>query len=188
MGGNIGEIYSVAFSPDSRTIVSGSSDGSLRRWDARNGRPIGLPSLGHKGFVCSVAVSSDGSTLVSGSSDHNLRLWDSKSGQPLGPPLRGHTGSVNSVAFSPDGSSIISGCSDNTMRFWPAPPDWPDKLCFRLTRNMSRKEWSDWVSSSSEIPYTCQCPDLPITPNNPNTDSAREECDANNEIFALTRR
>ena len=36
---HIGRVYSVAFSPDSSTIVSGSSDKTLKVWDAINFRP-----------------------------------------------------------------------------------------------------------------------------------------------------
>ena len=51
---------------------------------------------------------------------------------------------------------------DGTLRLWPAPQAWADRLCGKLVRNMSRLQWREWVSS--EIPYTCQCPELPLTP------------------------
>jgi hypothetical protein len=64
------------------------------------------------------------------------------------------------VAFSPDGRRIVSGSWDQTLRLWPAPEAWPGELCKKLTRNMSRKEWREWVSP--EIEYVEQCPGLPI--------------------------
>ena len=50
----------MAFSPDSKRIVSGSSDKTLRLWDAETGTAIGKPLKGHTGEVWSVAFSPDG--------------------------------------------------------------------------------------------------------------------------------
>ena len=119
-------LNTVAFSPDSRHIVSGGStalngpEGALWLWDAGTGKPIGDAMTGHRGPVNSVAFSPDGSRIVSGSDDTTLRLWDANTRQPIGDPMTGHKGKVTSVAFSPDGSRIVSGSDDNTLRFWDA--------------------------------------------------------------------
>jgi WD40 repeat protein len=67
-------VLSVAFSPDGKTIVSGSNDHTVRLWDLR-GNQIGLPFQGHERGVNSVAFSPDGKVIVSGSDDNTLRLW-----------------------------------------------------------------------------------------------------------------
>jgi hypothetical protein len=63
---------------------------------------------------------------------------------------------------------------DNTLRLWPAPKIWPNLLCAKITRNMTRKEWREHVSP--DIPYTCQCPGLPIPPDNPYSNAKPEIC------------
>src|SRR5712671_3511287 len=110
----------VGFSPDGSRIVSGSSDNTIRLWDAETGDPIGKPLEGHSSDVDSVGFSPDGSRIVSGSSDNTIRLWDAETGDPIGKPLEGHSSLVDSVAFSPDGSRIVSGSWDNTIRLWDA--------------------------------------------------------------------
>ena len=36
-------VWSVAFSPDGKTILTGMLDKTARLWDAATGRPIGQP-------------------------------------------------------------------------------------------------------------------------------------------------
>ena len=110
------DVWSVAFSPDGQTIVSGSEDQTVRLWSL-DGAPIGAPFQGHSSDVTSVAFSPDGQTIVSGSWDHMVRLW-SLDGAPIGAPFQGHSRQVTSVAFSPDGQMIVSGSEDRTVRLW----------------------------------------------------------------------
>ncbi|MBM0744078.1 hypothetical protein JOY44_21055 [Phormidium sp. CLA17] len=106
----------MAFSPDGKTVVSGSEDKTIRLWSL-DGTPLGQPFQGHRSGVKSVAFSPDGKTLVSGSEDKTLRLW-SLDGTPLGQPFQGHRSGVKSVAFSPDGKTLVSGSFDNTIHLW----------------------------------------------------------------------
>jgi WD40 repeat protein len=70
------DIYCIAFSPDGKHIVSGSSDKTVRVWDAQTGAPVGDPFTGHSDSVISVAYSPDGKYIASGSSDNTVRVWD----------------------------------------------------------------------------------------------------------------
>ena len=59
----------VAFSPDGTRIASGSSDDTVRVWDAASGQPIGPSLTGHTDWVFDVAFSPDGTRIASGSGD-----------------------------------------------------------------------------------------------------------------------
>jgi WD40 repeat protein len=113
--GHTGGVNAVAYSPDGSRIVSaGSSDDTLKIWDASSGQELATFS-GHTDYVLAVAYSPDGSRIVSGSLE--LKILDSMSGQEL-TTLSGHTSQINAVAYSPDGSRIVSGSKE--LKIWDA--------------------------------------------------------------------
>jgi WD40 repeat protein len=116
--GHSSSVTSVAFSPDGKTLASGSGDKTIILWDVASHRPIGIPLAGHFGAVWSVAFSPDGKTLASGSEDKTVILWDVASRQPIGQPLTGHSSGLSSVAFGPDGQTLASASWDRTIILW----------------------------------------------------------------------
>lgn len=109
-----GFVFSLAFSPDGKYIVSGSSDNTVRVWEAETGQEIFR--VIHEGVVNSVAFSSDGKYIVSGSSDNTVRLWEVVTRQEIVRMI--HDGAVTSIAISSDGKYIASGSLDNSARVW----------------------------------------------------------------------
>ena len=127
-------VSSVAFSPDGRYALSGSSDKTLKLWDVATGMEV-RTFTGHSKPVLSVAFSPDGHYALSGSGRDRMKfwggLWEPKEGSEdnavklwevaAGKEVRtftGHSKPVLSVAFSPDGRYALSGSNDKTLKLW----------------------------------------------------------------------
>lgn len=110
-----GNVYSVAVSPDSRT-VAGGDETTVRLWDLRTGKERQALD-GHRNTVEAVTFSPDGRLLASGSSDRTIRLWDAATGRELR-QLLGHGKGVTALTFTTDGKGLVSGGKDETVRLW----------------------------------------------------------------------
>ncbi|KIM32319.1 hypothetical protein M408DRAFT_326926 [Serendipita vermifera MAFF 305830] len=110
--------HSVAYSPDGRNIVSGSSDDTIRIWDAKAGILVKGPLKGDTFRVNSVAYSPDSRHIASGCGDFKVRIWDAATGILIGEPFEGHRFRVSSIIYSSDGRKIVSGSHDRTIRIW----------------------------------------------------------------------
>ncbi|BAZ20595.1 WD-40 repeat-containing protein [Kalymmatonema gypsitolerans NIES-4073] len=109
-----GEVTSVVFSPDGKTIAAGTDDNTVKLWNL-SGQELHTLK-GHSDSVNSVVFSPDGKTIASGSSDKTVKLWN-LNGQVL-QTFKEHGGEVTSVVFSPDGKTIATGSYDATVKLW----------------------------------------------------------------------
>ncbi|MEH2171168.1 MAG: trypsin-like peptidase domain-containing protein [Nostoc sp.] len=111
-----GSVYSVAISPDGKTLASGSGDKTIKIWNLSTGKVINTLK-GHSSWIKSVAISPDGRTLASGSGDKTIKIWNLSTGKLIN-TLKGHSDSIKSVAISPDGKILASGSDDKTIKIW----------------------------------------------------------------------
>ncbi|KXX78527.1 Vegetative incompatibility protein HET-E-1 [Madurella mycetomatis] len=107
-------VRSVAFSPDSRLIASGSADKTIKIWDTATGRCTQTLE-GHSDWVSSVAFSPDSRLIASGSDDKTVKIWDTATGrctQTLNTDRRTYN-----ISFNPIGLHIQtnSGTIDIAM-------------------------------------------------------------------------
>jgi WD40 repeat protein len=109
----------LQFSPDGKTLFSGSADNMAFAWDAATGRMLGSPVAGNlEGLWWHLAFSPDGQTLASAGDDNRVVLWDASTGNQIGDPFIRHTAAVYNVVFSPNGKTLASAGDDKSVILW----------------------------------------------------------------------
>ena len=111
------EVNSISFSPDGRSLVSGSDDHFVRIWNIRDGSSKKLPVIDEPGYFLSVIFSPDGRYIAAGDWGHSIWIWDSRT-HKLVADWRGHSNAVWCVEFTPDGKGLMSGGEDTTVKYW----------------------------------------------------------------------
>lgn len=110
------EVRSVAWSPDSSLLASGSEDNTARVWNVATSQPI-VTLHGKDGAeVWGLAWSPTGRVLAYGTGYTNF--WDAATGQHLQPLEQPNQGSVLSLAWSPDGRAIAASDDQCSICLW----------------------------------------------------------------------
>lgn len=133
-------IMCLAFSPDSKTIATGSflpkfkldfsrplepkidrdSPGLVRIWDAETGEMISS-FQDQIGVALSLTFSPDGRQIASSSitPDNSFVVWDVKTNRVI-KRVRGHKSQIHRLRYSRDGSVLASGETDGFVKLWDA--------------------------------------------------------------------
>src|SRR5262249_4984568 len=99
--------YRVAFSRDSRHLVSAHWDKAVRVWDTATGEPVRqIPA--HAFTIWALALSPDGKFIVTGSADDALKVWEMETGETIATLQPPHSVRPSCVVFRRDGQILAS--------------------------------------------------------------------------------
>ncbi|WP_157248269.1 AAA family ATPase [Nonomuraea typhae] len=113
-------VSALAFSPDGRTFVTGTTEGVIRLWDVSTRVSAGSALTDAAGDVSSMAFSPDGSWIAAARGDEVL-WWRLKAGQVDRASRTARTlssAAAHAVAFSPDGRLLAAAGQDGSVHVW----------------------------------------------------------------------
>ena len=125
---NLPTVLALAFSPDGRWLVSGTTEGHIRMWDVATGEALAVfaepteqKNLGH---ISAVAFSPDRALLAAGTHTQ-LHLWDVRTGHKIFSVSTVHQrgrrilhDQPEPLVFSPDSTILVNGHNSGTIQLW----------------------------------------------------------------------
>ncbi len=105
--------------------ASGSSDHTVKIWEAESGRAQATLE-GHTNLVNSVVWHPSGTRLASGSDDQTVKIWEAESGQLLD-TLTGHEDWVQEVSWHANGDRLAVATLSGSLYLWDLSG--PEPLC-----------------------------------------------------------
>ena len=140
--GHDGTVSGLAFSPDGRSVVTASDNGTVRILGFDSGKQQRV--LHHEYWVRGMAVSPDGKWVASNSLDNTVRLWDAATGKEVYRlPGHGRMGGHRPVAFTPDSRRFYSWGDNNAYLragTWPRERRSGNSRSARLDVKAAEKE------------------------------------------------
>ncbi|MEM6361303.1 MAG: High-affnity carbon uptake protein Hat/HatR [Bacteroidota bacterium] len=138
------------------SVAIGDVDGLIKVFKLfSNDTPSDL--IGHTSEIDQIEFSADGRFIATASKDKTVKLWNRKepNTQPIN--LKDHPTWVWTITFSPDNNQILAGTQESVVRSWPTTIEaMSDEICGQIDRNLSKDEWTLFVSEDIEYEKTCE--------------------------------
>lgn len=113
--GHTKDIWSLAFRPDGKELLSGSADSTVKIWNMDNGELI-KTLTNHKNSVYGLAYNSKGNKFATASYDGVARIWDDKTKEKI-VTFKEHMLGIDDILLTADGR-VITCSQDRTIKIW----------------------------------------------------------------------
>jgi WD40 repeat protein len=123
--GEAGPVWAVGFTPDAKTLVFGTEDGSIQLWDLKD-QKVRRTLKRSGGHIWNLDISTDGKFLVAPSDNLDVEIFSLEDYQPHRKFAPG--ASTKAAIFTPDEKSLITGDRSAAIRVW----DWVDQIPYDL--------------------------------------------------------
>jgi RNA polymerase sigma factor (sigma-70 family) len=155
-----GNVSSLAYAADGRTLALGGTDRRIRVWDLDQGKEVRSWQTPHR-LIDRLALSPDGKTLASAGMDaFFVKLWDVGTGKEIRTLM--HGGAVECLAFSPDGKTLVAGViQGQTLHLWETATG-RERRAIRVEDFVTSVEFSPdgkWLATASNGSCVSVAPD-----------------------------
>ncbi|XP_078068694.1 jouberin [Mustelus asterias] len=120
--GHFNIVYSLCWSNDDKTLLSASSDGTVRVWNTENYQNPAEKILPHPSFIYTAKYHPFVQYLVvTGGYDAIIRVWDINVNEGNGQLLQefdGHRSFINVLCFDTEGLRMFSGDNSGLIIIW----------------------------------------------------------------------
>ncbi len=152
-GKNFFHIGAVAFSPDGKYLVSGSS--KLIIWDIESGKELKHTQDDSDGSITSLSFSPDGKYLLSGGYHQAIKVWDTKTWKIV-KKFYSDT-ETNYLSFSLDMKYILSGHNPN--QYYQSSGTWKYEL-WEIASGEKLKDFNHTVDKETLAQFGIQKKDI----------------------------
>eukprot|EP01119_Soliformovum_irregulare_P006425 TRINITY_DN1841_c0_g1_i2.p1 TRINITY_DN1841_c0_g1~~TRINITY_DN1841_c0_g1_i2.p1 ORF type:complete len:540 (-),score=74.69 TRINITY_DN1841_c0_g1_i2:1460-3079(-) len=141
--GHRANVKSIAFLGERASIITGSSDNSVKVWSAVNGSCLRTLS-GHQSRIWNVSTHFSSQLIATASGDSTIKLWNLSraEGHECIQSFQGHDGDVYSVQFNSDNDVLLSAGYDKTVRIFDVGTGHLKKAFAGHSAPVSRAVWN----------------------------------------------
>lgn len=115
-------VFTVQYTPDGRSLLSGSRDARLKAWDVHGGYAQTGEVVAHMYAINHIQFSPDGKHFVTCSMDKSIKVWDANALKLLKvidhARHAGHATSVNKLLWTGYNDQLISASDDRSISVW----------------------------------------------------------------------
>ena len=144
-------ITAISWSPDSRLLAVGTTDGTVYLWDTAsdsNATPVTLPA--HIGRVNALVWTPQKQSLITAGQDGKIEIWEPRSSVRT-KSLRGYPAPITCLALSPEGDVLAAGSDNGIIHLWNVGDSW--------TSTLLRSEPNDVEARESKFTAVAWSPD-----------------------------
>jgi len=153
-------VYALESNNNGNILAIGDESGVIYLCDVSNGPEnlrMVLTLTGQDSRISEISFSPDGALLATASLDGSVQIWEMNNLQNLPIVLKDHKDHIWGISFNREGDYLLSGVRNGDIKLWPTRPSiLADKICNKLMRNMTRREWERYVGKDIEYRKTCE--------------------------------
>ena len=120
--GHGNSVFALSYTPDFKTLLSGSRDARLKAWDATAEYRQSGEVVAHLYAINHIAFSPDGKHFVTCSLDKSIKVWQADELKLLKVIDKarhaGHGTSVNKLCWTSFDNQLVSASDDRTISVW----------------------------------------------------------------------